>query len=228
MPSRRGLVAPQNTLLENLLRRSNGQYGCFILANAQIVDYPIVYCNEGFSKLSGYSRAEVMQKSCTCTFMQGDLTDKETIRKITHSLDNHQQEQFETLLYKKNKTPLWLLMQVAPIKNERDKVVLFLCTFRDITALKQPIDNDSTRGNQSLAGLSKFARLARTVTRTKSLQPATVKPALSRVETKHTGVGHVCILQISFKMFNKMLNILNTLYCYSNSKLKPFLMLYCY
>lgn len=36
----------------------------FLLANAQIVDYPIVYCNETFCKMSGYNRAEVMQKSC--------------------------------------------------------------------------------------------------------------------------------------------------------------------
>ena len=31
----------------------------------------------------------------------------------------------------------------APIKNERDIVVLFRCTFRDIIALKQPIEDDS-------------------------------------------------------------------------------------
>ena len=40
-------------------------------------------------------------------------------------------------------TPLWLLLQVSPVKNERDVVVLFLCSFRDITALKQPIEDDS-------------------------------------------------------------------------------------
>ena len=34
-------------------------------------------------------------------------------------------------------TPLWLLLQISPVKNERNIVVLFLCTFRDITALKQ-------------------------------------------------------------------------------------------
>ena len=40
-------------------------------------------------------------------------------------------------------TPLWLLMHISPIKNERDIVVLFLCTFRDITALKQPIEDEA-------------------------------------------------------------------------------------
>jgi hypothetical protein len=35
---------------------------------------------------------------------------------------------------------------VAPIRNERDLVVLFLLTFRDITALKQPIDTEDNKG----------------------------------------------------------------------------------
>lgn len=49
-------------------------------------------------------------------------------------------------------TPLWLFLQISPVKNERDVVVLFLCTFRDITALKQPIEDES-KGNiiQSVA-----------------------------------------------------------------------------
>lgn len=45
-------------------------------------------------------------------------------------------------------TPLWLLLHVAPIKNEKDQVVLFLCTFKDITALKQPIDDEGGKGKK--------------------------------------------------------------------------------
>ncbi|XP_051156319.1 potassium voltage-gated channel protein eag isoform X2 [Leptopilina boulardi] len=162
---RRGLVAPQNTFLENIIRRSSSQPdSSFLLANAQIVDFPIVYCNETFCKISGFNRAEVMQKSCRCGFMYGELTDKETITRIDECLDGQIADQFEVLLYKKNKTPLWLLLQIAPIKNERDLVVLFLLTFRDITALKQPIETDDTKG-----GLSKFAKLARSVTRSRSV-----------------------------------------------------------
>ncbi|CAG9820257.1 unnamed protein product [Phaedon cochleariae] len=164
---RRGLVAPQNTFLENIIRRSNSQPdSSFLLANAQIVDYPIVYCNESFCKISGYNRAEVMQKSCRCVFMIGELTDKETITRVDQVLEHQLHDQFEILLYKKNKTPLWLLLQISPIKNERDLVVLFLLTFRDITALKQPIETEDTKGG---LGLSKFAKLARSVTRSRSV-----------------------------------------------------------
>ncbi|XP_057371371.1 potassium voltage-gated channel protein eag-like [Daphnia carinata] len=161
---RRGLVAPQNTFLENIIRRCSQQPdSSFLLANAQIVDYPIVYCNESFCKISGYNRAEVMQKSCRCSFMCGEMTDKETIQRVDECLEQYTQDQFEILLYKKNRSPLWLLLQIAPIKNERDVVVLFLCTFRDITALKQPLESEESKG------LSKFAKLARSVTRSRTV-----------------------------------------------------------
>ncbi|XP_052129683.1 potassium voltage-gated channel protein eag isoform X2 [Frankliniella occidentalis] len=203
---RRGLVAPQNTFLENIIRRSTSQPdSSFLLANAQIVDFPIVYCNESFCKISGYNRAEVMQKSCRCTFMYGELTDKETISRIDMVLDNQLHDQFEILLYKKNtpvvkpfglpltlQTPLWLLLQIAPIKNERDLVVLFLLTFRDITALKQPIETDDNKG----AGLSKFAKLARSVTRSRSVLVSQFSSHLPNLKdtTKQSNLAHMMSL----------------------------------
>uniref|UniRef100_A0A2K6M748 Potassium voltage-gated channel subfamily H member 1 n=3 Tax=Colobinae TaxID=9569 RepID=A0A2K6M748_RHIBE len=98
---RRGLVAPQNTFLENIVRRSNDTN--FVLGNAQIVDWPIVYSNDGFCKLSGYHRAEVMQKSSTCSFMYGELTDKDTIEKVRQTFENYEMNSFEILMYKKNR-----------------------------------------------------------------------------------------------------------------------------
>ena len=73
-----------------------------MLANARIVDYPIVYCNDGFCKLSGYTRAEVMQKPSNCCFMYGELTNKDTVAKIEKGFEEQEQEQVEILLYKKN------------------------------------------------------------------------------------------------------------------------------
>jgi potassium voltage-gated channel Eag-related subfamily H protein len=97
------------------------------------------------------------------------------------------------LLLRCTETPLWLLLQIAPIKNERDLVVLFLLTFRDITALKQPIETDDSKG-----GLSKFAKLARSVTRSRSVlvsQFSSHLPALKDTAvpttTKQSHLGHV-------------------------------------
>ncbi|KAM4541205.1 voltage-gated delayed rectifier potassium channel KCNH5 [Fundulus diaphanus] len=153
---KRGLVAPQNTFLENIVRRSSET--SFLLGNAQIVEWPVVYSNDGFCKLSGFHRADVMQKSSTCSFMYGELTDKKTIDKVRQAFDNYESNCFEILLYRKNRSPVWFYMQVAPIRNENDKVVLFLCTFKDITLFKQPIEDETTKG------WTKLARLTRALT----------------------------------------------------------------
>ncbi|XP_028828398.1 potassium voltage-gated channel subfamily H member 5 isoform X2 [Denticeps clupeoides] len=188
---KRGLVAPQNTFLENIVRRSSET--SFLLGNAQIVEWPVVYSNDGFCKLSGYHRAEVMQKSSTCSFMYGELTDKKTIEKIRQAFDNYESNCFEVLLYRKNRTPVWFYMQVAPIRNENDKVVLFLCTFKDITVFKQPIEDESARG------WTKFARLTRALTNSRSTMQQLTPMNKTEVSThKHSRLAEAySIVQLS-------------------------------
>ncbi|XP_003794483.1 potassium voltage-gated channel subfamily H member 5 isoform X1 [Otolemur garnettii] len=180
---KRGLVAPQNTFLENIVRRSSES--SFLLGNAQIVDWPVVYSNDGFCKLSGYHRADVMQKSSTCSFMYGELTDKKTIEKVRQTFDNYDSNCFEVLLYKKNRTPVWFYMQIAPIRNEHEKVVLFLCTFKDITLFKQPIEDDSTKG------WTKFARLTRALTNSRSVLQQLTPMNKTEVVHKHSRLAEV-------------------------------------
>ncbi|CAG03757.1 unnamed protein product, partial [Tetraodon nigroviridis] len=149
---------PDVVVLLSFLSRCLSPETSFLIGNAQIVEWPVVYSNDGFCKLSGFHRAEVMQKSSTCSFMYGELTDKKTIEKVRQTFDNYESNCFEVLLYRKNRSPVWFYMQVAPIRNENDKVVLFLCTFKDITLFKQPIEDESTKG------WTKFARLTRALT----------------------------------------------------------------
>ncbi|NWS04103.1 KCNH5 protein, partial [Motacilla alba] len=157
----------------------------FLLGNAQIVDWPVVYSNDGFCKLSGYHRADVMQKSSTCSFMYGELTDKKTIEKVRQTFDNYESNCFEILLYKKKRTPVWFYMQIAPIRNEHEKVVLFLCTFKDITLFKQPIEDDSTKG------WTKFARLTRALTNSRSVLQQLTPMNKAEVVHKHSRLAEV-------------------------------------
>ncbi|CAL8369475.1 unnamed protein product, partial [Gadus morhua 'NCC'] len=184
---RRGLVAPQNTFLENIVRRSNDTN--FVLGNAQIVDWPIVYSNDGFCKLSGYHRAEVMQKSSTCSFMYGELTDKDTSDKVRLTFENYEMNSFEILMYKKNRTPVWFFVKIAPIRNEQEKVVLFLCTFSDITAFKQPIEDDSSKG------WGKFARLTRALTSSRGVLQQ-LQPTVHKGENVHKHSRLAEVLQL--------------------------------
>ncbi|KAF6293128.1 hypothetical protein mRhiFer1_009034 [Rhinolophus ferrumequinum] len=135
---RRGLVAPQNTFLENIVRRSNDTN--FVLGNAQIVDWPIVYSNDGFCKLSGYHRAEVMQKSSTCSFMYGELTDKDTIEKVRQTFENYEMNSFEILMYKKN-------------------TLLYATIFGNVTTIFQQMYANTNRYHEMLNSVRDFLKL---------------------------------------------------------------------
>ncbi|PAV61500.1 hypothetical protein WR25_11331 isoform C [Diploscapter pachys] len=117
--AKRGLVAPQNTFLENVIRRCNNADTSFVLANAQVVDYPIVYCNDGFSKLVGYSRAEIMQKPCSLAFMHGDHGEPGSLQKIQDALEQGRTEQAEIGLCKKNS--LSRILQIARIAKSKQQ-----------------------------------------------------------------------------------------------------------
>ena len=58
-------------------------------------------------------------------------------------------------------------VEVTPIRNEQSVVVIFLCTFRDITAFKEPLE-----GTTVIKNLSKFAKLAWTMTKSRQAQAA--------------------------------------------------------
>uniref|UniRef100_A0A8C6SFV0 Potassium voltage-gated channel subfamily H member 5 n=1 Tax=Neogobius melanostomus TaxID=47308 RepID=A0A8C6SFV0_9GOBI len=126
-----------------------------------------------------------MHKSSTCNFMYSDLTDTMTIEHIRETFDNYESNFFEVLLYTKNRTPIWLYMQIAPIRNENDKVVLFLCTFRDITLFKQPIEDDSTKG------WTKFARLTRALASNRTLVQQLTPVSKAEVNHKPSRLAEV-------------------------------------
>uniref|UniRef100_A0A673XBL2 Potassium voltage-gated channel subfamily H member 1 n=1 Tax=Salmo trutta TaxID=8032 RepID=A0A673XBL2_SALTR len=160
-----------------------------IFYNQLIVDWPIVYSNDGFCKLSGYHRAEVMQKSSTCSFMYGELTDKDTSEKVRLTFENYDMNSFEILMYKKNRTPVWFFVKIAPIRNEQEKVVLFLCTFSDITAFKQPIEDETSKG------WGKFARLTRALTSSRGVLQQ-LQPTVHKGENVHKHSRLAEVLQL--------------------------------
>ncbi|KAK6324107.1 hypothetical protein J4Q44_G00064460 [Coregonus suidteri] len=136
MPVMKGLLAPQNTFLDTIATRFDGTHSNFILANAQVSKaqgFPIVYCSDGFCELTGFSRAEVMQKSCACKFLYGPESSETIILSIDDALDERKEFKDEIMFYKKTALLFWCLLEIVPIKNEKGDVVLFLASFKDIT-----------------------------------------------------------------------------------------------
>lgn len=72
------------------------------MASAQVMDAPIVYCSDGFTKLTGYKKNQVMRKKANCSFMYGSLTAKDSVRELRNVLQEKTSTQLEILFYKKD------------------------------------------------------------------------------------------------------------------------------
>ncbi|XP_069790614.1 voltage-gated delayed rectifier potassium channel KCNH8 isoform X2 [Narcine bancroftii] len=123
----------------------------FVLGNAQVLNlYPIVYCSDGFCELTGYARAELMQKSCACKFLYGIETNEVMKIQIQKALDEKCEFKTELIFYKKSGASFWCLLDIVPIKNEKGEVVLFLASHKDITDSKNNLSPDSAKDSDEL------------------------------------------------------------------------------
>ncbi|XP_022253646.1 potassium voltage-gated channel subfamily H member 6-like isoform X1 [Limulus polyphemus] len=133
MPVRRGHNVPQNTFVDIIIRKFDSLNRRFVLANAQLEDYPIIYCNDGFTELMGYTRAEVMQRSCMCEFLHGPLTNQYAVANIEKALSTYEECQVEIVYYKKGGSKVLCSQVMAPIRNEEGATCMFIINFEDVT-----------------------------------------------------------------------------------------------
>lgn len=73
----------------------------FLIANAQMKNCGIIYCNEGFCQMFGFSRAEIMQQPCTCHFLAGPGTMKSALAQLAQALLGSEERKVEILYYSK-------------------------------------------------------------------------------------------------------------------------------
>ncbi|XP_075268116.1 voltage-gated inwardly rectifying potassium channel KCNH2-like [Opisthocomus hoazin] len=104
MPVRRGHVAPQNTFLDTIIRKFEGQSRTFLIANARAAGCAVIYCNEGFCRLSGFSRAEVLQQPSACAFLHGPRTQRAAAARMARALRGARERRVDICLHRKDGT----------------------------------------------------------------------------------------------------------------------------
>jgi PAS domain S-box-containing protein len=96
---------------------------------------PLIYVNAGFERLTGYTRDEVLGK--TCSFLQGQHTGQETIAKIRAAIREERECVAELLNYRKDGAPFWNRLAITPVRNTNGQVTHFLGIQSDITERKE-------------------------------------------------------------------------------------------
>uniref|UniRef100_A0AAR2KKG0 Voltage-gated inwardly rectifying potassium channel KCNH2 n=1 Tax=Pygocentrus nattereri TaxID=42514 RepID=A0AAR2KKG0_PYGNA len=161
MPVRRGHVAPQNTFLDTIIRKFESQSRKFVIANARVENCAIIFCNDGFCHMCGYTRAEIMQKPCTCNFLYGPHTKRLAIAQMAQALLGSEERKVEITLYRKDGVCFLCLVDVVPVKNEDGAVIMFILNFEVMTDDKLLNNKSSILNSTSDSDLMRYRTISK-------------------------------------------------------------------
>lgn len=120
-----------DTLEERLSRRERAMDEApigIVLTDPSQTDNPIVYVNDEFTALTGYSRDEVLGRNCR--FLQGEATDEDAVAELRAAVDEREAVTTELLNYRKDGTEFWNRVRIAPLFDD-DGVIDFFVGFQD-------------------------------------------------------------------------------------------------
>ena len=104
----------------------------FTVTDPTLPDNPIVYASDGFLKMTGYSKEEVINRNCR--FLQGKDTDPKKVQEIRDAVAKGKRVSVRFLNYRKDGTPFWNLLTVAPVMLSDGKVAKFIGVQVDVTS----------------------------------------------------------------------------------------------
>ena len=102
-----------------------------ILTDPNQPDNPIVFANRAFQDLTGYTSEEIVGRNCR--FLQGAQTDREKVTEMREAIAEHRPVSVELLNYKRDGTPFWNGVFIAPVFGPDDKLIYFFASQLDVT-----------------------------------------------------------------------------------------------
>jgi len=103
----------------------------FVVADIAAPDAPVVDVNPAFEQMTGYGPDEVLGRNCR--FLQGPGTDPETVHRLRQVIDARAETTAVLLNYRKDGTPFWNELYLAPMADESGDVRHYVGVQSDVT-----------------------------------------------------------------------------------------------
>ncbi|NET74458.1 MAG: PAS domain-containing protein [Sphaerospermopsis sp. SIO1G2] len=124
-----------SALTQELFRYTRDAVVICEAARCETHGHRIVFVNQAFTDMTGYSLADVLGKSPA--ILQGPDTDPETKEQMTRQLDAWEEVRCEVFNYKKDGTPFWVDLSIVPVADDTGWYHYWVAVQRDVTALKE-------------------------------------------------------------------------------------------
>lgn len=124
----------QLKLLESVILNTTDSV---LITEAEPMDEPgprIIYVNDAFTKMTGYTAEEVIGKSPR--ILQGPKSDKVALKELGEAMRRWEKHEVTTINYKKNGDEFWINFTVCPIANENGWFTHWIAIEKDVTESK--------------------------------------------------------------------------------------------
>ncbi|MHA6194644.1 hybrid sensor histidine kinase/response regulator [Pseudomonas wadenswilerensis] len=109
-----------------------------IVTNPNAADNPIIFANQAFLDMTGYTSAEIVGRNCR--FLQGPDTDPEVITSIREAIAGRYDFSTEILNYRKDGSSFWNALFISPIFNEAGELIYFFASQLDVSRRRDAED----------------------------------------------------------------------------------------
>ncbi|HET7315410.1 putative bifunctional diguanylate cyclase/phosphodiesterase [Salinisphaera sp.] len=109
-----------------------------LITEAGPIDRPgprIVYCNAAFTRITGYSEAEVLGR--TPRLLQNANTSRASLDRLRHALEHWQSIEIELLNQRKDGSEFWVELSIVPVADESGRYTHWISVQRDASERKR-------------------------------------------------------------------------------------------
>ncbi len=94
-------------------------------------DNPIVFANQAFLRMTGYTPEELV--GTNCRFLQGPETDRETVSEVRRAIAERKELATEILNYRKDGSTFWNALFISPVYDKKGELVYFFGSQLDVS-----------------------------------------------------------------------------------------------
>ncbi|MEG4286125.1 EAL domain-containing protein [Microcoleus sp. A006_D1] len=121
------------------------------IADATVADYPIIYVNPSFERITGYGRDELIGKNCQ--FLQGENPNSAAAKELQTAIAEGKKCQVILRNFRKDGTAFWNELSIAPVYNSQRQLTHFIGVQTDVTD-RQRSEEELFLKSQDLASFS--------------------------------------------------------------------------